>query len=83
MVHGSLVWLLDVEDLRAVYYWELRGVWLALNDLARKYWDDLPEHVRRAIKRTLNDVEAELSELEVDLVSILPEKSLVVRGERV
>ncbi len=80
-MHTSLVWLLDVEDLRALYYWELQGARQALSDLARKYWQDLPEHVQRAVKRALNNIEAELYELEGDLVSILPARKVTMKEE--
>jgi len=76
-----LVWLLDVEDLRAVYYWELQGARQALADLLRKYGRDLPGHVRKAVQRVVNDLEAELAELERELTCILPERKLVAGGD--
>ncbi len=81
MAHGISVWLLDLEDLRVLYYWELQGARLALSELARKYWRDLPEHVQRAVKRALNDLEAELYELEAELAGILPDRSQVLRAK--
>ena len=79
MVFTSLVWLLDVEDLKPLYYWELRGARQALAELLRKYGGDLPGHVREAVQIALNDIEVELEELEVDLVNILPSKKAVTR----
>jgi len=81
VVMTSLVWLLDVEDLKPLYYWELRGARQALAELLRKYGGDLPGHVREAVQIALNDIEVELEELEVDLVSILPDRRPIAARE--
>ncbi len=78
---GMAVWLLDPEDHRVVWYWELQGMRLALNDLARKYWGLLPDTVRKAVQRALNDIEAQITELEGELTSIVPDKRLLERSE--
>lgn len=72
--------LVDVEDPRVIAYWELLGARQALSELARKYWDDLPGHVRRAVKRALNDINDELAMLEEALVRLLPDREVIAMG---
>ena len=79
MASGVSVWLLDfgsMDGMLVLRYFELLGMKLALQDLLRKYGDMLPEEARKAVQVALNDVDAELWELEGDLAHVLPDRKM-------